>query len=192
MVAIGNGRVLPYGGSMPRGAELVIRAIPDPGEEFIAWVGTGLGSYSGSDTEATIVMNEAITQKAFFTETVAVTVDTSPTGKRIITSLARSPTLVEQAPLVTAFTGAKPNPFRGATELHFTLERSTASRLLIYNVAGRLVRRLLTGELPPGAHQIKWDGTSEGGDPLPTGVYFLRFEARDLFETRKLVLVREE
>ena len=44
-------------------------------------------------------------------------------------------------------------------------------QLRLYDIAGRLVRTLIDGAMPPGPHRIRWDGRSEAGLAVPSGVY---------------------
>jgi len=68
-----------------------------------------------------------------------------------------------------------PNPFTQTT--YFVLAvggtQSKAVDVRVFDVAGRLVRTIVTGTLPPGRHEMVWDGYSEQGRRVPTGVYFL-------------------
>ena len=38
--------------------------------------------------------------------------------------------------------------------------------------------------------EVRWDGMSESGRPLPSGVYFVRMEVAGAVKTRKITLVR--
>ena len=42
---------------------------------------------------------------------------------------------------------------------------------------------------PAGDHSFEWDGRNEGGQQVPAGVYFSTFQAGELRQTRKLVLL---
>ncbi len=83
-----------------------------------------------------------------------------------------------------------PNPFNRATEVRFSLARPRTASLCVVDVRGRVVRRLGSGRWAAGPHALRWDGTNDRGEPLPTGVYIVRLEAGDQVATRKLVLVR--
>ena len=86
--------------------------------------------------------------------------------------------------------GARPNPFGDATSVVFLLPQPETVRLEVYDVTGRLVRTLTDRTLGAGEHRIAWDGRADDGQRVGTGVYFYRFEAGDVRETRKLVLFR--
>jgi uncharacterized delta-60 repeat protein len=87
---------------------------------------------------------------------------------------------------------ASPNPFSKLTTVSFGIEHSAERiELSIFDAAGRLVRNLYRAmPLAPCNMQITWDGTDRVGRQLGSGVYFVRLEAGDHHETRRLLLVR--
>jgi hypothetical protein len=101
--------------------------------------------------------------------------------------------VVEQPPEAiahsTAFEWSRPNPFSSETELRFTLAHQTHVMLSIYDVAGRLVRRLIDEERDAGQHNVTWSGRDRDGRALPSGVYFSQLIAGDYVRARKLVLL---
>ncbi len=92
------------------------------------------------------------------------------------------------APLVTALAGVAPNPFRGATELRFSLAVAGRARLAVYDLAGRLVQVVQDGELPAGDHVARWDGRTADG-PAAAGMYFIRFESGSRRETKRVAFL---
>jgi flagellar hook assembly protein FlgD len=62
--------------------------------------------------------------------------------------------------------------------------------LAIYNVAGRLVRTLVDGEVDPGYHSVVWDGRDNNGVEVGSGVYFCRMEAEGFDDSTKMVLLK--
>jgi len=83
-----------------------------------------------------------------------------------------------------------PNPFNPRTALSFTLAEAGPARLAVYDLQGRLVRRLHDGELAAGAHVRTWDGRGDGGRRLAGGPYLVRLDASGAPpQTRKVVLL---
>jgi len=84
-----------------------------------------------------------------------------------------------------------PNPFSHSTNLHFDfpLGRGPVT-LAMYDLRGRVVRRLLDTPNDTGDRSARWDGTDERGIRLPAGVYFARLEVEEEVATRKVVLLR--
>ena len=93
-------------------------------------------------------------------------------------------------PRTVTFAGAVPNPFNPATSIRFSLPRETTVRLRVYDVAGRLVRSLVDGPLPAGAHSFRWNGRTDLDRNAASGVYFARLQADGLDEIRGMTLVR--
>jgi predicted outer membrane repeat protein len=85
---------------------------------------------------------------------------------------------------------AWPNPFNPATKLNFLVARTTQIRIAIHDIAGRVVALLADEPFAPGNHTVEWRGTSTDGRPLPSGTYFMLFEAEEFRQTRKLTLLK--
>ncbi|MFQ5500384.1 MAG: FlgD immunoglobulin-like domain containing protein, partial [Candidatus Zixiibacteriota bacterium] len=65
----------------------------------------------------------------------------------------------------------------------------TDYRLAIYNMIGQQVR-LFTGHHDAGDLEIVWDGRSDGGGRVASGMYLYRFQAGSFTDTRKMVLLK--
>jgi hypothetical protein len=91
------------------------------------------------------------------------------------------------------FAAPRPNP-GSRIAFAFELPARAAVQLVVHDVAGRAVRRLVKSELEAGAHTYTWDGAADGGEPLPAGIYYaaLRVAGAPAVEvlTRKAVLIR--
>jgi hypothetical protein len=88
-----------------------------------------------------------------------------------------------------------PNPsnpgaaVRGTT-IRFALASAAETEVTIHDVRGRLVRTLATGRRDAGMVELGWDGRLAGGEPAPSGLYFVRVRAGERVETAKLVLTQ--
>lgn len=78
-----------------------------------------------------------------------------------------------------------PNPFHQSTKIQYSLPKSGAITLTIYDITGRLVDTLVDEKKEPGVYQIQWEGKD-----LASGIYFYRLQAGDLKSTKKMVLLR--
>ena len=83
-----------------------------------------------------------------------------------------------------------PNPFNPSTAIRFALPRATSAQLIVFNLQGREIRRLIDEFLPGGSHTIHWDATNHQGQPVSSGVYLYRLQAGGYGETRKMILLR--
>ena len=78
-----------------------------------------------------------------------------------------------------------PNPFTGRTTIAFTLPRAAPVRLTVYDVFGRVVRRLADGSHPAGRHTVEFDAAGLAG-----GIYTYRLEAGGFRAARQFVVLR--
>ncbi len=85
---------------------------------------------------------------------------------------------------------AEPNPFSDRTAIRFDLPSSGPVQLRIYDIRGRLVRRLLAETRESGSYAIPWNGRDDGGAPAASGVYVARLEAGGAILARRFVKVR--
>jgi flagellar hook assembly protein FlgD len=75
-------------------------------------------------------------------------------------------------------------------QLRYELATAGLARLSVYDLRGRVVRRLIDGTLPAGAGSILWDGTDAGGAPAASGVYTVVLEAEGQRSSQKATLIR--
>jgi photosystem II stability/assembly factor-like uncharacterized protein len=83
-----------------------------------------------------------------------------------------------------------PNPFNPETTIKFEIpfvkaDRNATIRIVVYDLLGREIAKLLNQEFKPGTYNIKWDGTG-----YASGIYFYRLEAGTFTETKKMVLLK--
>jgi len=78
------------------------------------------------------------------------------------------------------------------TELYFDVLVAGSLRLDIFDVRGRHVRLLADGVFAAGSHSVRWDGQSDGGLGVSSGVYFARLTLKGSNETSlvKLLLAK--
>ncbi len=94
------------------------------------------------------------------------------------------PALGQAATLV-----ALPNPANPSTTVQWRLAHSGRVRLAIHDLAGRLVRVLLDGELDAGAHAARWDGSDAGGRRVAAGSYVATITDTSGMNSVKILLV---
>jgi hypothetical protein len=83
-----------------------------------------------------------------------------------------------------------PNPMPGSSVVAFSLAESMETDLSVYDVTGKLVRRLASQRLPMGQHRFTWDGRNTSGEPVAAGVYFHRLTTPNRQITSKVVVAR--
>ena len=78
-----------------------------------------------------------------------------------------------------------PNPFNPATKIKFDLARNELVKVIVYDMTGREITRLVNTNLNAGTYQVDFDGSSVG-----SGTYFYRIEAGNYVETRKMIMLK--
>jgi len=92
-------------------------------------------------------------------------------------------------PLLVGVKPAYPNPFTPRTTLSFTLAQAADVQVSIFNVQGRLVRRLASSTFGAGEHALVWDGQSAHGR-VESGVYLYRIAVGPDVYTGRVTLIR--
>ena len=103
------------------------------------------------------------------------------------------PDVADEVDVLPAFSLAQsyPNPFCPGTRIQYDLHRSARVDLKVYDLAGRLVRTLVSREPQGvGTHTVVWDGRGDRGRPVGRGVYFCRLDVGSEVATMKMVMVR--
>jgi hypothetical protein len=93
------------------------------------------------------------------------------------------------APRTLEFALAGGNPTRGGSRLRLGMPRSTRVEAGVFDVTGRRIATLASGELEAGWHDLEWNRNDDGA--LPTnGVYFARVSADGRTLTTRVVVLR--
>jgi beta-glucanase (GH16 family) len=82
-----------------------------------------------------------------------------------------------------------PNPFGPSTEISFKLPAAAGYDLVIYDVAGRHVAGF-SGIGEAGTNAVRWDGSSDHGARVGSGVYYCRLAVDGEFAERKMILLK--
>ncbi len=83
-----------------------------------------------------------------------------------------------------------PNPSASAVQVMYSLRAPSPVQVAVYDIEGRLVRKLVEGRQPAGLHRLVWDGRDEKGARVTSGVYLIRSVAGGRTRTGKAVLLR--
>lgn len=108
-------------------------------------------------------------------------------GSRFLATL----TLVVEAGKGHLGVALAPNPLNPASTLTFRTMRPGRVVVSLFDVRGRLVRKLLDEAASlPGYHDVRIDGRDSGGRPLPTGLYFYRIAAAEGTVSGRLTILK--
>jgi alkaline phosphatase len=97
---------------------------------------------------------------------------------------------LDGVPAAFALHGNYPNPFNPSTTIKYDLPRTTQVALRVYDLHGRLVRTLVDGVHSAGGHEVVWDGRSEAGRPMASGIYYCQLATDDRVAVTKMSLVK--
>ena len=106
--------------------------------------------------------------------------------KELITSASE----INSKPLSYKLYNNFPNPFNPSTVIEYDLPRSVHVQLVIYDILGREVKRLLDEQKPAGQHRIIWDATNENDEQVAAGLYFCHIKAGGYSKIHKMLLVK--
>ena len=83
-----------------------------------------------------------------------------------------------------------PNPFNPVTTINYDLPQQTHVNLMIYDILGREVVKLVSEEITAGYQSVIWNTRNSFGTPVSAGIYFYQFQTKDFVKTRKMVLLK--
>lgn len=103
--------------------------------------------------------------------------------------------LATMIPEKTILLANYPNPFNPETWIPYHLASDTDVTVTIYDATGGVVRRLPAGYQRSGYYTsqkraIYWDGRTETGERVASGIYFYTFTTSDVTATRKMVILK--
>ena len=103
---------------------------------------------------------------------------------------AGPPTPVEETPPPSRTLRVGPVPFQTELTIELTIAVAKHATVDVYDVHGRLVRRLLNRPLAAGPNRFVWDGRTDAGESTAAGIYFVRYVAGEATEVRRAVRTR--
>ncbi len=83
-----------------------------------------------------------------------------------------------------------PNPAAQGTGIRYYSPSAVRGTVDIYDVRGRLVKRLFEGNVRVGWNSVVWSGDGESGRNAPSGAYFVKIKAGTRLRFARFVLVR--
>ena len=83
-----------------------------------------------------------------------------------------------------------PNPFNPITTIQFELPKQELVQIIIFDLLGHNVKRLVDGIQGAGLNSIVWDATNDHGQPVSAGIYIYQLQAGGFLQTRKMILLK--
>ena len=81
-------------------------------------------------------------------------------------------------------------PQAGGVAISFGLDQPSQAELVIYDVVGRKVVELVSGQMTAGVHEVTWGGVMASGQSAPAGLYLVRLQVGRQSRSQKLLLLR--
>ena len=83
-----------------------------------------------------------------------------------------------------------PNPFNPETTITYELANAQKISIRIYNMSGQAIRTLYSGQDQAGYHRLRWNGQTDSGEIVPSGIYPCVLVGETFRQTIKLVFIK--
>jgi hypothetical protein len=120
-------------------------------------------------------------------------VDILPSSSQTVTitlDMESSLTNIQGLPVAFALHQNYPNPFNPISTIRYDLPQATYVSLIVYDVLGREVARLVDSYKEPGYHQVQWDSRDASGREVPSGICVARLVTPEYTKSIKMVLLK--
>ena len=91
----------------------------------------------------------------------------------------------EQLPTEYKLEQNYPNPFNPKSKIKYQIARSGMVELIVYDMLGREITKLVNGYKSAGSYEAEFDGSN-----LSSGIYFYSLKSGSYTQTRKMVLLK--
>ncbi len=83
-----------------------------------------------------------------------------------------------------------PNPFNKETTIPFEVAKNGRVKIMVYDMHGKEIMKIMDDNLSPGQYDVKWDGKDKYNREVATGVYLVTMIAKDFSQVRKIMLIK--
>jgi hypothetical protein len=83
-----------------------------------------------------------------------------------------------------------PNPFNSATRIRYDLPLLSEVQIDIFDITGRLIKKLVDGDFQAGIYFVDWDGEDDWNEKVSSGIYFYQIRAGNFSQSIKMVLIK--
>ena len=85
---------------------------------------------------------------------------------------------------------ASPNPFNPVTLLRYDLPKDSMVKITVYDMMGRVVKKLVNRIQTAGLRSVHWNATNDKNEPVSAGLYLYSIQAGKFRQTNKIVLLK--
>ena len=124
---------------------------------------------------------------------VTIKVFTSKSEDTLETSISVGAALdVAENILPNAFTVGSPfpNPFNAETTISYSLPHAADVQISVFNLLGQIVFNETFANMSPGYKSFVWHGSESGGNPLNSGVYFIKIASENNSYIKKALYIK--
>ena len=119
-----------------------------------------------------------------------VTANNAPFTLNVDGSDALSALAEKLIPEVFALHQNYPNPFNPTTQIRYDLPEDALVNFTIYDMMGRVVKKLVSGKQNAGYKSIQWNAKNNQGQPVAAGLYLYTIQAGEFIQTKKMILLK--
>lgn len=83
-----------------------------------------------------------------------------------------------------------PNPFNPVTTIKYSVDTPSEIFIGIYNVSGRLVKKIDNGFKESGHYSYTWNGVSDKNETVSSGIYFVKMKSGNKNASLKMLLLK--
>ena len=83
-----------------------------------------------------------------------------------------------------------PNPFNPVTTIRYDLPEDGLVNITIYDMMGRQISTLVSGQQTAGYNIVQWNATNTFGEAVSAGLYLYTIHAGEFTQTKKMVLLK--
>jgi len=83
-----------------------------------------------------------------------------------------------------------PNPFNPSTKIQFLLPNTGKVRLTVYDINGRIIKEIFSGDKQAGQYTFEWNGKNSNGVQVSSGVYFYSVKYNNSLLTKKMIYLK--
>lgn len=114
-----------------------------------------------------------------------------PTNGRAVLFTTSPDVAIYESPLhqISLKFAVSPTAVFGQTNIRFAIPTASEVNLNIYDVSGKIVRRILNSKLPAGVYKFNWNASGRNGARVPAGVYFVSLRVNGKRLTKKILVI---
>jgi len=84
-----------------------------------------------------------------------------------------------------------PNPFNPTTSIRFSTKETGFIELKVYDIKGRLIKKIINQKMEEGEHFVVWNGNDENNQLCNSGIYLINLRFNGVSrKTSKMILIK--